>query len=238
MKKIMFNDRFGLTEAVLAGRKTMTRRIIPLIEIDWAGRGRVTPPVSGYENGCLWMDCRQFLPDSGKFDYVAPRKYQPAYKVGEVVAVAQRYQDIPMDVLMQRRTDGMTDRWPFESLLRQSHGWGNKQGVVASLMPHRIRITGIKMERLQDISDEDCLREGVTRKASPLDGGWNYRVKGLPPKSKRNGSVTNFATSADGTVAIFATPRAAFAALIDRISGKGTWNSNPWVFAYEFELVE
>lgn len=29
MKKIMFNDRYGLTQAVLNGRKTMTRRIIP-----------------------------------------------------------------------------------------------------------------------------------------------------------------------------------------------------------------
>lgn len=28
MKKIMFNDRFGLTQAVLEGRKTMTRRIV------------------------------------------------------------------------------------------------------------------------------------------------------------------------------------------------------------------
>lgn len=29
MKKIMFNDKFGLTQAVLDGRKTMTRRIMP-----------------------------------------------------------------------------------------------------------------------------------------------------------------------------------------------------------------
>lgn len=28
MKKIMFNDKFGLTQAVLDGRKTQTRRII------------------------------------------------------------------------------------------------------------------------------------------------------------------------------------------------------------------
>ena len=34
------------------------------------------------------------------------------------------------------------------------------------------------------------------------------------------------------------TPITAFAALIDRISGKGTWKSNPWVFVYEFELVK
>lgn len=29
-----------------------------------------------------------------------------------------------------------------------------------------------------------------------------------------------------------------FAHLIDRVSGKGTWESNPWVFAYEFELID
>ena len=34
MKKIMFNDTFGLTAAVLNGSKTMTRRIIPLTAAD------------------------------------------------------------------------------------------------------------------------------------------------------------------------------------------------------------
>ena len=37
---------------------------------------------------------------------------------------------------------------------------------------------------------------------------------------------------------IFLTPREAFAALIDRISGRGTWQCNPWVFVYEFELIK
>lgn len=34
MKKIMFKDRYGLTQAVLEGKKTLTRRIIPLCEND------------------------------------------------------------------------------------------------------------------------------------------------------------------------------------------------------------
>ena len=38
MKKIMFNDKYGLTQAVLEGRKTMTRRIVPINlynQTDW-----------------------------------------------------------------------------------------------------------------------------------------------------------------------------------------------------------
>ena len=37
---------------------------------------------------------------------------------------------------------------------------------------------------------------------------------------------------------IFQTPREAFASLIDKVSGRGTWERNPWVVAYEFELVK
>lgn len=36
----------------------------------------------------------------------------------------------------------------------------------------------------------------------------------------------------------FNTPRQAFAALIDKVSGRGTWDCNPWVVVYEFELVK
>lgn len=30
----------------------------------------------------------------------------------------------------------------------------------------------------------------------------------------------------------------AFAALIDKVSGNGTWERNPWVFAYTFKLIK
>ena len=36
----------------------------------------------------------------------------------------------------------------------------------------------------------------------------------------------------------FNTPREAFAHLIDKVSGKGTWDKNPYVFVYDFELVD
>lgn len=96
-------------------------------------------------------------------------------------------------------------------------GWKNKMFVRADLMPHQIRITGVRVERLQDISDEDCLREGVNGE-SIFDDNDYCTVQGIQPW--------------------FNSPRDAFAALIDKVSKKGTWEENPWVFVYEFELVK
>lgn len=94
-------------------------------------------------------------------------------------------------------------------------------------MPHHIKVTDIKVERLQDISDEDCLREGV--------GVEEYMTGGI-----NDSSITTYDAYLIGgnDDLAFRTPREAFAALIDKISGKGTWERNPWVFAYEFELID
>lgn len=219
MKKIMFNDRYGLTQAVLEGKKTMTRRIIPDIEIDWVRRGRVTLPVGGFENDVLFMNVRSILRDAGISDYPAPAKYQPRYERGEEVAVAQCYKDIDYRgiVAYEDASDiqpGMVRPIPAQ----ESAGWTNKMFVRADLMEETIRITDIQLQRLNNISDEDCLKEGVEK--------WIdcYIVAGIMENRGRNNVC-------------FDTPREAFAALIDRISGKGTWQRNPWVYVYTFELL-
>lgn len=219
MKKIMFNDRFGLTQAVLEGKKTMTRRIIPDIEIDWVRRGRVTLPVGGFENDVLFMDVRSILRDAGISDYSAPAKYQPRYERGEELAVAQCYKDIDYRgiVAFEDASDiqpGMVRPIPAQ----ESAGWTNKMFVRADLMEETIRITDIQLQRLNNITDEDCLKEGVEKWINC------YIVSGIMENQGKNNVC-------------FDTPREAFAALIDRISGKGTWQQNPWVYAYTFELV-
>lgn len=223
MKKIMFSERFGLEQAVLAGTKTMTRRIIPDIEIDMNRRGRVTLPVGGFEHGVLFMDVRSILHDAGISDYSAPAKYQPKYEVGEEVAIVQKYETCWNYYKKQWESRNEPSDWHTPDAMlgdavQETKGWKNKMFVKAEYMPHRIRITGIKLERLQDISDEDCLREGL------LAGEQDPRMYGFRlPK---------------GTILSFVTPREAFAALIDRISGRGTWQSNPWMYAYTFELIK
>lgn len=209
MKKIAFSDRYGLTQAVLEGRKTMTRRIIPDIEIDWNRRGRVKLPIKGFGYGVLFMDTSSIFPDY--YFFPAPRKYQPRYEIGEVVAVSQRYKDAinPLD-------------WVNIEIYKNSPGWTNKMFVIADLMPHRICITDIKLERIQDISEEDCLKEGIME--GEFMNTWDTFY------FDQWGDVPNHIT--------FKTPHEAFAALIDSISGRGTWERNPWVYAYSFELVK
>lgn len=211
MKKIMFNDKYGLTAATLRGDKTMTRRIIPIglyNQIDWkaVAEGNFEALVDGEGN---YHDIRCYC----------------TYKVGDVVAIAQSYSNL-REVLAKRdfkRTDALYDKFYRAMQMGEVHdgmpGWGNKMFVKAEYMPHRIRITDLWFERLQDISDEDCLKEGVEKWLNC------YIVSGIMEKSGRNNVC-------------FDTPREAFASLIDRISGRGTWESNPWVIAYTYELVK
>lgn len=98
-------------------------------------------------------------------------------------------------------------------------GCSNKMFVKADLMPHHIRITHIRVERLQDISKEDCLKEGI----------WRGDNVGLEGTTYWYHNLTNSS---------FRTPQEAYASLIDRISGKGTWESNPYVFVFDFELID
>lgn len=209
MKKIMFSDRFGLTQAVLDGRKTMTRRMIKAPK-KMEGKDVYGFAVAKRPGSDEWIEVMALDEDEGMINNILPK-----YKPGEVVAVAQNYNDVrnggyPVD----SRYDAFRDAdWGdgVNGVLKCSAGENNKMFVRADLMPHQIRFTNIRIERLQDISEEDCVKEGI----------WEAQQ-------------VNY-TSIDG---IPYSPREAFAALIDKVSGKGTWSSNPFVFVYEFELVK
>lgn len=196
MKKIMFNEGYGLQKAVLEGRKTMTRRIVPI--------GTLTK-----------SKAKSQTHGKNEESYI---RYYSYYKVGDKVAIAQRYSELSEELIYESDDTLKVKQSAFEI------GWRNKMYVNAELMPHHIRITNVKVEHLHDISDEDCLKEGISYRDDLITHNmedivaYTYNIHG---KEKR-----------------FLTPREAFASLIDKTSGKGTWESNPLVYVYEFELVD
>ena len=199
MQKINFNDRYGLTQAVIEGRKTMTRRLINL-------------------NSTSDVQVRIFagyVQIIGRSGNVCVEK-KLSYKVGEIVAVAQRYEDV--EELSYLLRDPFSETYFEEVNIGDEPGYRNKMFVKAELMPHQIRITGIRCERLQDISDADRLREGI---------------RYIPKICK-----FYFEDVRREAGFYFDDHREAFTMLIDKVYGRGTWERNPWVVVYEFELVK
>lgn len=213
--KIMFNKRYGLQQAVMDVTKTMTRRIVKCpkrfknyeeewsddIELEFRRR-----PGANFYFDCVVVD------GDGREMGQLPLPY----KVGDKVAIAHSYEDVFNEMDLTKRPSDMS----LADLL-ESAGWKNKMFVLEDLMPHHIEITDLWFERLQNISDEDCLKEGVIKW---MDG---YIVTGIIEGRGENRHNK-----------CFDTPREAFAALIDRISGHGTWDSNPWVVVYTFKRID
>lgn len=187
----------------------MTRRIIPLTDAD-----------------------RQYLDTAFDFDFremVIIDRYS-RFKVGEELAVAQRYWDLRSDNGFYEALQRADPSFPLECI-RGEKGCHNKMFVRADWMPHRIRITDIKAERLQGISEEDAMREGIFKYDEPP---LHHEADMFAPWAPY---VRPYKWDSDNLI-YRCTARYAFAYLIDKISGKGTWNRNPWVFAYEFELLK
>lgn len=207
MKKIMFNTKLGLEQAVLEGRKTQTRRIVPkeFFTLQWDKR----------------VDTLVVENEYGDFVDIRDTKYC-LLKAGDIVAIAQSYKDIFSEFSQQPNPQlNISVKNPTDTA-----GWNNKMFVKPELMPHQIRITNVRVERLQDISDDDCLKEGVVKDTC---------------KTYFNGYTVKFSLDQYNNILSsewFRTPREAFAHLINKVSRKGTWESNPYVFVYDFELVK
>lgn len=199
MKKIMFNDKYGLTEAVLAKRKTQTRRIIPSADHEnrrYEGTLKVRNTLGQIGLLALFNDVRVFS----------------AYYIGEEVAISQSYRAI-----LEK-----SNVYPNANELKELPGYRNKMFVRAEDMPHHIRITKIRIERLQDISDKDCLAEGIEVFPDRKICEYGFRFV--------KGEALHW-IGADSL-------RQVYASLIDKVSGNGTWESNPYVFVYDFRLID
>ena len=161
---------------------------------------------------------RRIVPNSipiGNWKETATKAY---YKVGDFVAIAQSYKNAGVSFLPEEDEEFGCHIFPAA----QTSGWTNKMFVRADLMPHQIYIKDVRLQRLQCISEDDCHKEGIYAEYEDEYPITPYSFIYTFPNAPQH----------------YSSPREAYAALIDCISGKGTWDSNPFVFVYEFELVK
>lgn len=227
MKKAYFNDEFNQTQAVINGTKMQFRQIVPQKALaEWED-------IDDGDEYSRSVYCDEY--DTKMRNSLL--KYAP-FKVGEVVAIAQSYFDIKTSANSYRPPiwEGYKDWHDYVNRLPDYDcaGLHNKMFVKAELMPNKIEITNIRVERLQDISNADCLAEGILKEHVRLEYDepqdtvlYSFQNSNkLKPMPKT--SLAGYYDSA----------KTAYAALIDSINGKGTFAANPWVFVYNFKLVK
>lgn len=209
MKKILFNDKLALESFVLDGKKTQTRRIIP-----------INPDSTSYQVVTDELDNVVYISIDNNKRFIKP-KYCPF----ENISIAQRYSSLEYYYSLLNSQGKLSNEkfyqwyktWKGElkHQLIKTKGWDNKMFVKAEYMPYSIQITDIKVERLQDISKEDCFKEGIIM-YDKVDGIQRYAT---PDRSYISPDIMD-----------------CFKFLIDKISKKGTFDSNPLCFVYEFKL--
>jgi hypothetical protein len=212
MKGICFIE--PLFRATIQGRKTMTRRII-----------------DNPSNENIYNYYYKFLSNIGTLNQ---KEFKPRYKVGEIVYLKEPY-CLDCDFIQNK----YSKEWKANGKIRYKYNgdelselsrlasgfnvWSNKLFMPEKYARYFIKIISVKLERLQDISDTDCIAEGIfehyENEYKRKNGGHFIYSNGLYFKN-------------------YDTQRLAYAALIDKINGKGTWERNPYVFVYEYELIK
>ena len=82
-----------------------------------------------------------------------------------------------------------------------------------------LEITDVRVERLQNISEDDCWKEGIEQVMH------DFSDESQCAMAKRLGCCIDDA-------------KPLFASLWESINGQGSWDANPWVWAVSFKRVE
>ncbi|MBD9645164.1 hypothetical protein IB231_16190 [Pantoea sp. PNT02] len=204
---IIFNAE--MVRAVLEGRKTQTRRVI-----DWRRTTRATE-IAQREDGSNWPwseDCE----NGGDYWHSCPfGEVGDRLWVRETFRVHSRATDVATLVYRASERQSWTQqthRVPVVNCNKpvSPENWTPSIHMPRSASRITLEITGVRVERLDGISNADAMSEGVG-----VAYGWDEAKDVVPRDARRR-----------------------FAELWQSIYGEESWQANPWVWVIEFKRVE
>lgn len=183
-----------MVRAILNGKKTQTRRVIK----------------TEIENPGLWH-----LNDSRRLVNILSGQSikSPFGKPGDILWVRETIIN-----------NWQTARFPYRAQVCSKYDKPDCTEWIPSIFMPRaacrlfLKITDIRVERLQDISADDAIKEGVECDTEVRENTMNY-------KSYISNNFTAF-------------PYVSFLTLWHKINGRASWEANPWVWVIEFERCE
>lgn len=202
-----------MVQAILDGRKTMTRRVIKFPK-GWV-------PL---DNAWDWVALQDFYPKwhcpygkHGDLLWVreAHYRYGRWVKNGATKTGKQKWRFTPDSGFPNIRYQ---DNPPakVEKISYRGTGWYKRSSLFMPKDIARIwlEVTGVRVERLQEISEKDAKAEGVEQNR---DGSWHDYIS--PDRLWQDAAKPSFQS------------------LWMNINGEGSWEANPWVWVIEFKVV-
>jgi hypothetical protein len=216
-RPILFNA--DMVRAIFDGRKTQTRRVVKgnfdYIVKGWPFTRQVMKLGAG--------DKLEVIQDDGKS--IATFGLRCPYgQVGDRLWVRETF--YPYD-------DGM-DSGGCSHVFYKADGeppFNDIKWKPSIYMPREfsriiLEVTDVRVERLNNISEEDAMAEGVST-TDYFFGTHLYR-------NKKHVSYVDYLNEAVGC----RTAKVSFDTLWESINGKGSWKANSWVWVVEFKVLE
>lgn len=238
-KPILFNG--DMVRAILAGTKKQTRRLVKLPFDEFCGKDRVELSFCKIADGSgVFRVWETEYPEEGSTEIKPQYQVGDRLWVRETYYcdhyAANDYEATRSPYIGKKPTDSecvaewlgednqhMYYRADVESGKFQDAGYFSEPGSYWKPSIHMprwasritLKVTGVRVERLQDISEEDAKAEGIYKN----EWGYDWKEK-------------------SGKDLVLGAAKFAFANLWIFINGSESWKSNPWVWVYDFEVVK
>jgi len=216
-RPILFSG--AMVRAILDGTKSQTRRIVK------------PQPESGCKIGTYTtLDSIEWITVDGDGPVDAPNITCPYGQPGDRMWVRETwawYGDITDHEVVLWRADA-------EYTLEERGGQPWRPSIHMPRWASRItlEITGVRVERLQAITEADAKAEGIERIHAGCHSAWkNYLFKGDPKKGQE-------ITDKEHRIVGYKSPIASYQSLWNSINGPGSWDANPLVWVIEFKRSE
>ncbi|MBD5631363.1 hypothetical protein [Clostridium botulinum] len=226
-RPILFNTE--MVKAILEGKKTQTRRIIKPQPKQPISLGFVVSSTNSKKEGCFGWGKDKC---GGIIDYA-----KPPYRIGDILYVREtwakiddfeNYADVEFEDSLEflYKCDDYGKEHTFIDVgVKRWHPSIHMPKAAARIF---LKVTNVKVERLQDITEERAKAEGAAKQI------W-YQPYGTRSENNQEyvGNITqhvpNYITG--------------FAGIWDRTLGKWddwlySFKRNPWVWVIEFERIE
>lgn len=211
-----------MVRAILDGRKTMTRRMAPIesVEISPIREDRRSISWSVRFKKPIGPNRTLSSYSGGRFTELQARNiigsmFCPYGQPGDRLWVRETFSDDWVDLghPVQYRADGEMDSEMWAAGVR----WRPSIHMPRRASRITLKIAAVRVERLQDISEQDAIAEGCSKNHNGYYWGGPHAVSGQKQ---------------------FAQSTQAFRDLWESINGPGSWALNPWVWVIEFKKLE